>query len=137
MAVALAPLVAQLAGPALTSIVGPALAKNLGPLAIKGLETALKSKVVGRIGGKVLSKLGNTFFGKSKRRTARKLLQKGRSIAGVLAGPGSANKLNSILDVGKQIGMVSDDTANSIKTGHEKAMSFHDKLSSLNKSKQS
>jgi len=128
MALALAPIAASLAGvaePAVASLLGPAIAKNLTPMAKAGLEKIVKSKVA----GKAVHKIGNALFGK-KHKTARKLMKKGRSIAGV---PGGGKILGKGLDLAGDLGMLDKHQREAIKTGHEKAMSLHDQLSEMNK----
>lgn len=125
-ALALAPLAAKVAGPAVASLVGPEAAKFLTPMAKMGLEKLVKSKAV----GKGIRKLGNALFGKKKGKSARKLLKKGRSIAGVASGKN--NILGKGLDLAGDLGMLDKNQREAIKTGHEKAMSFHDQLSSMN-----
>jgi hypothetical protein len=128
MALALAPIAASLAEPAIASLLGPAVAKNLTPLAKAGLEKLVKSKVA----GKAVHKLGNALFGK-KHKTARKLLKKGRSVAGVAFGKNSGKILGKGLDLAGDLGMLDEHQREAIKTGHEKAMSIHDQLSELNR----
>jgi hypothetical protein len=128
MALALAPLAGMALEPAIASILGPAVAKNLSPLAMKGVEKLIKSKVA----GKAVHKIGNALFGK-KHKTARKLMKKGRSIAGVAFGKNSKNILGKGLDLAGDLGMLDEGQREAIKTGHAKAMSIHDQLSELNR----
>lgn len=103
---------------------------KLGPLALRGLEKVASLKHL----QKGTKYIGNTLYGKYNK-TARKLLKKGRSIAGVTPGKNSHNILKDGFEVGRKIGMISPEQATNIKTGHEKAMSFHDNLSRHNKRK--
>lgn len=128
LAPAIAELAGSVAGPALESAIGGEVAQKLAPLAKKGLEHIVTEKNVGGL----FHKLGNHFFGK-KNKSARKLMQKGRSIAGVAFGKNAHKILGTGLNIGKGLGVLSDDQANQILSGHQKAMSIHDKLSEFNK----
>ena len=131
MALALAPL-AEMAGsamaPMVEDLVGKEAYQTLSPLAKQALSKVMHSKKTGR----ALHKIGNHFFGK-KHKTARKLLRKGRSVAGVFAGKDAQKLIKGGLKVGSSLGMLSPDQADNIAEGYKKALSIHDKMSQFNK----
>ena len=135
-AMAAAPELASLAGQAATSVLGGKVSKEVLDKAVpyveKGASKLLKSKVFHKGLSKGIHKIGNAVFGKHHK-TARDLLKKGGKVAGMLASKEAHNVLKTGLDVGKELGMISNKTASSLLDGHKKAMSVHDKLSKFNK----
>ena len=127
------PILAELAGPTIAPILEDLLGKEafekLSPIGQKALTKVLESKAA----KKVAHKLGNKFFGKKTH--ARSLLKKGRSIAGVAFGKNAHKLIGTGLDLGQSFGLLDKNQAEAIKSGYEKASSFHDKLSQFNKKK--
>jgi hypothetical protein len=121
---------AELGGPALASLLGKETAANLTPMAEKALNKLIHSKMT----RKLAHNIGNKFFGK-KHKTARSFLRKGRSVAGVAFGKKGHKFMNRGLDLGTHLGMLDKNQAHNIKNAYEKASSFHDKLSKINKHK--
>ncbi len=127
----LAPLAAmagEAALPAIEGIVGTEASKVLTPLATEGLKKVQKSGLI----EKGLSKLGNSLFGKHSK-TARKLMKKGSSVAGVAFNPKTQNLINKGLGVAQGLGVLNESQASNIKDGYSKALSLHDRLSQFNK----
>lgn len=112
----------------LADLLGHHVMNKLSPSAVHGLENIVESKKRGGF----LHKLGNHMFGR-KHKNARHFLRKARHIAGVSLGKDAHKVLGEGLNIGKALGVLSGDQANQILSGHEKAMSIHDKLSDFNK----
>jgi len=114
--------------PELESLIGAEAAKVLTPLARQGIGKVASSGII----GKGLSKLGNTLFGRHSK-TARKLMKKGSSVAGVAFDPRTQGLLKGGMGVAQDLGMVDKSTADNILGGYNKALSLHDKMSQFNK----
>lgn len=121
---------AEMAGtaiaPALEDLVGKETYDKLAPMAKEGLSKVIQSKAA----QSVKTKIANKFF--SKGSTARKLLRGAKSIAGIASSPMAQSLVSGGLSLGSDLGLISNDTADNIKSGYDKALSLHDKLSSFN-----
>lgn len=119
---------------ALGTTVGPYLAELLGEKAVKSLTPLAKSAITKLIHSGVLEKgmhkIGNKIFSKNK--TARSLFNKGRKLSSHIFSEKGSKILGQGLDLASDIGLLSPEKHNAINEGYRKAMSFHDKLSSIN-----